>query len=188
MENHVWHQLVFHGNGCALPLGYHCYPGFSQSFVSNCTSAPHFVSAVDLMKWEEQVLFAWQSSLGGFAEITLSNFPRLISRHGAVFFSPSFLLPRLPPEPPAIFLDSSRVSEPEKRGICNAGCPSTKSALLPARLWGGKGKMWQRGEFYPPGDKKQSVGCHQWSLWGKAVGALWVAQPETTGGGIPVTE
>lgn len=54
----MWHQLVFHGNGCALPLSYHCYPSFTESFASNCTSAPRFVSEVDLMKWEEQVLFA----------------------------------------------------------------------------------------------------------------------------------
>lgn len=97
MENHTRHQLVFHGNGCALPLGYHFYPGFTETFAPDGAGTSHFVSTVDLIKGEEQVLFARQSYLGGFGEITPSSvLPRVISRQGAGFSPPLCSFPNFP--------------------------------------------------------------------------------------------
>lgn len=55
--------------------------GCTETFAPDCAGTSHFVFTDDLIKGKEQVLFAWQSYFGGFAEITLSNvLPRVISR------------------------------------------------------------------------------------------------------------
>lgn len=138
MEIHTRHQLVFHGKGCALPLGCQCYTGFTETFAPDCTSTSHFVSTVDLIKGEEPVLFAQQSYLGGFAEIMRSNvLCRVISRQGAGF---SPLLCSFPnfPRSHLQFIWLHQGHQSWKRDICDAGCPPTKYVLFLARLRGGK--------------------------------------------------
>lgn len=117
-------------------------------------SASHFVSTVDLIKGEEQVLFAQQSYLGGFAEITLPNvLPRVSSGQGAGFSALLCSFPIFPRSHLRFIWIHQGHKELEKRDICDAGCPPTIIGAAPCQgpgEGGRKAKDTKMGGVFSP--------------------------------------